>query len=103
MQSKGYAAALAALMAIIGVLFARTTPDHPFSYDEADYMYAGTRGIAANYLDSPSLSLFEFLRKGRELSANPGQGRSMSEYVRASGDITFYRHYHGPMYAYWLG
>jgi hypothetical protein len=103
MQGKVYAVALLALMAAVAIAFGRTAGNHPFAYDEADYMYAATRGLAANYLDNPSMSLVEFIRKGLELTNDPGQVRSMSDYVRGSGDITFYRHYHGPMYAYWLG
>lgn len=74
----------------------------PFAYDEADYMWAGTRGFSANFLDRPSQSLVEFVQKGRELAHDSSRRQGMSEYVRSLDDVTFYRHYHGPVYAYWL-
>lgn len=89
-------------MSVVVIAFWRTASPRPFFYDEADYMYAGTRGFLDNYLDRPSLSLPEFIRKGRELARDRSERANMSQYVRASGDITFYRHYHGPMYAYWI-
>src|SRR5438309_1245059 len=90
------------VLVVLGVRFQAVTSRAPFAYDEADYMYAGTRGFAANYLDQPSQSLVEFVRKGLELSRDKGQRVGMSEYIRSTGDITFYRHFHGPIYAYWL-
>jgi len=93
--------ALLLLLLLIAVAFVPVAPGNPFAYDEADYMFAGTRGLLANFLDRPSQSLVEFITKGRELTQN-GQARSMSEYIRSTGDITFYRHYHGPVFAYWI-
>jgi hypothetical protein len=92
------------LLTIPLVVFAfwRTTSRAPFFYDEADYVFAGTRGLLNNYLDRPSLSTVDFVRKGLQLSQDRSQGANMSEFIRASGDITFYRHYHGPLYAYWI-
>lgn len=82
--------------------FWKTTPGRPFFYDEADYMYAGTRGFVNNYLDRPSLSTVEFVRQGLALARDKSQRSNMSQFIRSSGDITFYRHYHGPIYAYWI-
>jgi hypothetical protein len=77
--------------------------NHPFAYDEADYMWAGQRGWAANYLDRDGVPFPEFVRKGLELSKDPSRRTSFSQYIRSTGDIGMYRHYHGPVYAYWLG
>jgi len=93
---------LVVTIGIVVSLFRQTASSHPFFYDEADYMYAGTRGFVDNYLDRPSLSTVEFIRKGLELSRDRSQRSNMSQFVRSSGDITFYRHYHGPVYAYWI-
>jgi hypothetical protein len=93
---------LLATLAVIVPRFAAVTSPVPFAYDEADYMYAGTRGFLPNYLDQPSQSLPEFVRKGMELSRDKDRRVSMSEYIRSTGDITFYRHFHGPIYAYWI-
>ncbi len=94
------------VLLILGVLtvvpFWKTTSDKPFYYDESDYMYAGTRGFIANYLDQPSISPLEFVQKGLELYRDKTKRGNISEFVRKSGDITFYRHYHGPVYACWI-
>src|SRR5664279_4015498 len=86
----------------VGICFRSVTSRAPFAYDEADYMYAGTRGFVPNFLDQPSQSVVEVVRKGLELARDKGQRASMSEYIRSTNDITFYRHYHGPLYAYWI-
>jgi Dolichyl-phosphate-mannose-protein mannosyltransferase len=74
----------------------------PFAYDESDYMYAGTQGFVANALDRGAISLPEYVSKGLELARDKTLRASMSQYVRSAGDISFYRHYHGPVYAYWI-
>jgi 4-amino-4-deoxy-L-arabinose transferase-like glycosyltransferase len=93
---------LLTMLVTVGIYFRSVTSHAPFAYDEADYMYAGTRGFVANFLDQPSQSLVEFVRKGMEFAPDKSQRVSMSEYIRSTGDITFYRHYHGPVYAYWI-
>jgi hypothetical protein len=93
---------LTAILAVVCFLFARVTSREPFGYDEADYMYAGTQGFWANYSDRNALSLVAYVQKGLELARDKTQRLSLSQYVRVSEDITFYRHYHGPTYAYWL-
>jgi hypothetical protein len=104
MTSRKTACVLAAicLYAAVGFLYAPVIPDRPFAYDEADYMWAGKQGLWANYTGEHAISLVEFVRKGLELSHNSGNRQSFSDYIRSSGDIDFYRHYHGPLYAYWL-
>lgn len=94
--------ALTLAMTIVATAFWQTAPKRPFFYDEADYMYAGTRGFFSNYLDRLSIPLVQFVRKGLELARDRSQRANMSQFIRASGDITFYRHYHGPAYAYWI-
>lgn len=74
----------------------------PFAYDDADYMWAGRQGFWANFTSAHSISLVEFVRKGLELAHDPARRQEYSDYIRSSGDIEFYRHYHGPAYAYWL-
>jgi len=93
----------AALVAIVCMLFARTSSSAPFGYDEADYMSAGQQGLWANYSDRNSMPLTTIVREGVGLTRDGSQRRSLSQMVRASGDISFYRHYHGPIYAYWIG
>ena len=74
----------------------------PYGYDEADYMFAARLGFAANYTDAPSMPLPEFLRIGLSRGKDSRQNSALSEMVRGTDDIVFYRHWHGPLYFYWL-
>lgn len=78
-----------------------TVHSSPFVYDEADYMYAATRGFLANYLDSPSFSFPEYIRAGLNARTSGGAS-SLSLLARRRGDLFLYRHTHGPVYFYWL-
>ena len=93
---------LALTLAVLCTLFASTASDGPFTYDEADYMYAGTHGFVANYLDRGAMPLATYVQKGLQLVRHQISARAMSDYVRTSGDVLFYRHYHGPIYACWI-
>ena len=94
--------ALVPIVGAVSFFFAASTSGAPFPYDEADYMYAGTRGVTANFLDRDAIPFSEYVRKGVELVRHPEERASISRFVRSSGDLSFYRHYHGPVYAYWL-
>lgn len=74
----------------------------PYGYDEADYMYAAGRGFLANYIDNPTHSIVEFVRIGLGRGRDANSRGGLSEFIRTSGDINFYRHWHGPLYYYWL-
>src|SRR5580698_9726203 len=80
--------------AAVTFVYAPVISDHLFAYDEADYMWAGKQGLWANYSGEHAISLVEFVRKGLELSRDAGKRQSLSEYIRSTGDIDFYRHYH---------
>ncbi len=73
-----------------------------FGYDEADYMYAQSRGFLANYMDEPSLPIHTFIESGFAKGTSKQKRTELSELIRSSGDVPFYRHYHGPLYFYWL-
>ena len=79
-------------------------PSGPYVYDEADYMYAASLGVAANAFDSPSRSIVDFISIGwvaftrRSATAST----SLSQLARTGVDVNFYRHTHGPFYHYWL-
>jgi hypothetical protein len=94
--------ALGVLYAGILTAFLPVASPNPYFYDEADYMHAGRLGFWSNYLDKPSVSGIEFVRMGLELIRDRNKRSSISEQMRATDDVTFYRHYHGPLYAYWL-
>ncbi len=83
-------------------LFRGVPPPDPYYFDEADYVTAGSRGVVANVLERPSMSIVTFLETGLHRGMQASRRTSLSELVRGSKDITFYRHYHGPIYFYWL-
>ena len=78
-------------------LYRHVAPD-PYTYDEADYMYAASLGFLANYTDTPSMPVSDFLRTGVEGGKSQQSRRQLSEQVRSKGDVLFYRHWHGPLY-----
>ena len=53
--------AVAFLVALLLFLITRNVSPDPYVYDEADYMYAASLGYFANWTDTPTLSLPEFL------------------------------------------
>jgi hypothetical protein len=73
-----------------------------FIYDEADYMYAASLGWKANAFDTPSMALTEFIEMGMNRRRDPGERAALSSEIRNSDDVLFYRHWHGPLYGYWL-
>ena len=92
---------LGGIFAVFLFLGSGKTHAGPFTYDEADYMYAVSLGWSANWMDSPALSLPEFIKAGLRGRAQ-NQRADLSETIRDSNDVLFYRHWHGPIYAYWL-
>jgi hypothetical protein len=75
----------------------------PYTYDEPDYMYAASLGWRANAMDSPTMPLVDFVNLGMGRGRDAGAKIELSERVRDSGDVVFYRHWHGPLYSDWLG
>jgi hypothetical protein len=74
----------------------------PYIYDQADYMYAASLGWKANALDTPSMPLAGFLKTGMNRGRDSGNAADLSAEIRGSNDVLFYRHWHGPLYGYWL-
>lgn len=73
-----------------------------FTYDEADYMFAADRGFIANYFDVGAQSIFSYISAGLKGGMEKSRWSHLSKSVRESNDICFYRHFHGPLYFYWL-
>ncbi len=95
----------AAGSALLVVFFLLSRPQiftWPYYYDEADYMYAVSLGLRANYADTPAQTLAGYIKQGFASGKDPAQRASLSARVRASNDVNFYRHWHGPVYFYWL-
>jgi hypothetical protein len=91
--------ALAALLAGVAWTWSRYQIEaSAYDYDEADYMFAASRGLVANWSDSPSLALSQFVRIGLSRGGNPSQRSDLSVLIRDSGDMDAYRHWHGPLY-----
>lgn len=97
-----YLCVFAALSALSATIFTPLTSHHPYPYDSADYVYAGKQGFWANYIDANAMAVPELVQKGLELTRHPEKRASFSQEIRASRDIGFYRHYHGPLLAYWI-
>jgi hypothetical protein len=103
MRNHWTAASLFVLVAAAFILiFGRLISSQCFTFDEADYMYAASKGFLASYLDRPSLTIADFARAGIRSGAHSGESRNLSEYIRRYDDITLYRHFHGPLYFYLL-
>ena len=94
--------AVAVLVALLLFLITRNVSPDPYVYDEADYMYAASLGYFANWTDTPTLSLPEFLRIGMGRGRQTGGRQELSEFIRQSNDVLFYRHWHGPLYHFIL-
>jgi hypothetical protein len=92
----------AGILAVFGWLAGRLNMEGPYGYDEADYMYAAGQGVSANWLDSPSIPLMDFIEIGMGRGRDSGHRGELSESIRVSNDILFYRHWHGPIYIDWL-
>ncbi len=91
------------LLACVGCFIAfgiPRVPGQPYLYDEADYMFAVSLGAKANFLDAPARSFPEFVRTG--LAQKNSNRAALSTSVRQQIDVNFYRHWHGPLYYYWL-
>ncbi len=95
-------AIVAAFIGLVLVLTHITSPVGPFLYDEADYMHAARLGFVANFLDRPAMPIADFVRTGLSRGRQPSERHALSESIRESNDIPFYRHWHGPVYYYWL-
>ena len=86
------------LLTLFLLLITRDVSSEPYIYDEADYMYAAKLGFAANWSDTPSISIGDFVRSG----LGHGDRHALSEQIRSSDDVLFYRHFHGPLFHYFL-
>jgi len=101
-RHDGIAAVITSLLLVAAVLiYVPLWPKQRFAYDEADYMYAASKGFRANYLDRAAIPIAIFWQKGLA-AVNASNWSALSKYIRNTDDITFYRHFHGPLYVYSL-
>lgn len=97
-----HAAILAAVLAGFFWLARGTVMSGPFSYDEADYMYAASRGLLANAADSPTIPLLDLIETGLHRGGDVSAWSGLSVMIRERDDMVFYRHWHGPLFIDWL-
>jgi len=90
------------VLLVFSMIFGRLVSPQRFNYDESDYMYAASKGLLASYLDRPSISVVDFMRTGIQRGLHSSEWRGLSDYIRQRDDITLYRHFHAPLYFYWL-
>ncbi len=88
----------ALLLALFLLLITRNVSREPYVYDEADYMYAASLGFAANWSDTPAMPIADFVRAGLHHDGR----QALSERIRSGSDVLFYRHFHGPLFHYFL-
>src|ERR1700722_18050046 len=84
------------LLALFLLLITRNVSSEPYVYDEADYMYAASLGFAANWSDTPSIPISDFVRVG--LNRGGESRKALSARIRSESDVLFYRHFHGPLF-----
>ena len=101
-KSGGHTFAVIVLLAAFLLLITRRVSSDPYVYDEADYMYAASLGFLANYTDTPTLSIIDYLRAGISRGKDAKARQDLSDAVRRSNDVAFYRHWHGPLFHYLL-
>jgi hypothetical protein len=97
-----HALAIFVLLGVFGLFACRQVFTWPYYYDEADYMYAASLGWGANYTDTPAQALKDYVRIGLRRGADATEREALSDESRAGDDVNFYRHWHGPLYFYWL-
>ena len=97
-----HAAVILVFVALLMVLAWQATVNSPYQYDEADYMHVARLGLRANYTDSPTMPIKQFFHNGLSRGPDARQRSQLSELIRGTDDIIFYRHWNGPVYFYWL-
>ena len=97
-----YLAVTIVIAVVTAIIIDTYTPRHLLRYDEADYVFATEQGLIDNHIDRNALPLADFIAAGTAGGTDSSKRTELSELVRERGDLSFYRHYHGPLYFYWL-
>jgi Dolichyl-phosphate-mannose-protein mannosyltransferase len=88
--------------AAAGLISYRISPA-PFGYDESDYVYAAGFSPFAHWTDAKAMPIVDYVRIGLGRGLDQKQRLALSRAGRAVDDPDAYRHWHGPVYWYWLG
>jgi hypothetical protein len=97
-HARGSLICFALLLALFLLLITHNVSSEPYVYDEADYMYAASMGFSANWSDTPTIPIADFVQTG----LGRGGRKGLSERIRGGNDVLFYRHFHGPLFYYFL-
>ena len=97
-HARGSLICFGLLLALFVLLITQNVSSEPYVYDEADYMYAASMGFSANWIDTPSIPIADFVQAG----LGRGGRKGLSERIRGGNDVLFYRHFHGPLFHYLL-
>src|SRR5258706_8976439 len=100
MSIKLHFVCLSAIILLYCFLVKDSISRGPYTYDEADYMYAASLGPAAHFTDSPTLPITDFVHTGLSQATKSSERIAVSRSIRDSNDIVFYRHWHGPLFFY---
>ena len=94
------------LLCVVALIFIKVygsnLPSEKYYSDEGDYMSAVSKGFLSNYLDKHSMSLFSFVSYGFKYGLSKENATTLSNIARASGGEDQFRHYHGPVFIYYL-
>ncbi|MCB0739066.1 MAG: hypothetical protein KDC92_16270 [Bacteroidetes bacterium] len=76
----------------------------PLNFDEVDYVNAAQKGIINNATGGTTLNLFEYIELGKaKVDKNPNRIIELSKQLpHPNNDVFMLRHYHPPLFAYWL-
>ena len=88
--------------ALFVIVFHGATSAQLFQYDEAAFMTAARMGFVENYIETSSMSFVTLVKIGLRVISENTTRSDLSEYIRGQADVSFYRHFHGPLYFDWL-
>lgn len=94
--------AVAMLTLVFYLIYKSSIPNTCFDIDEADYMYSLEKGFAAHYLDKNAISFISFVKLGISKGFKNDKKTELSRTIRSADDINLYRHFHGPLYFYYM-
>ncbi len=84
------------------VYYHTLVPKDAYAFDAADYVTAAGMGFYANYTDRNAIPLSKYIEMGIEKGLVEKDRAGLSNFIRQSQDVAFFRHYHGPLYFYLL-
>ena len=90
------------LALVFYLLYKSNVPTTSFDIDEADYMYSFEKGFTAHYFDENAVPFMSFVKIGLSMGMKSDKQTELSRIIRSADDITLYRHFHGPLFFYYM-